>query len=90
MSSTAYEVYLVDVCLQQGNETLTGPRIVVVSANSDCWSEELGFESHQSYVGCFSPDWLLPRVGSYGTSGKAVTAQPSFIHFTDASLAVLR
>ena len=59
----------------------TGPRSAVVSA-SDCGSEGLGFESHQSHVGFFSPGRLLP-------SGKAGTTQPSFIHFTDASLRVL-
>ena len=41
----------------------TGPRSAVVSA-SDCGSEGLGFESHQSHVGFFSPGRLLPRAGS--------------------------
>ena len=45
------------------NQAWTGARIAVVSA-SDCGSEGLGFESHQSYVGFFSPGRLLPRVGS--------------------------
>ena len=35
----------------------------VVSA-SDCGSEDLGFESHQSHVRFFSPVRLLPRAGS--------------------------
>ena len=35
----------------------------VVSA-SDCGSEGLGFESHQSHVGFFGPGRLLPRAGS--------------------------
>ena len=26
--------------------------------------KELVFESHQSHVGCLSPDWLLPKPGS--------------------------
>ena len=30
-----------------------------------------------------------PELGVYGPSGKAGTTQPSFIHFTDASLRVL-
>ena len=42
---------------------VTGPRSAVVSA-SDCGSEGLGFESHQSHVGFFSPGRLLPRAGS--------------------------
>ena len=42
---------------------LTGPRSAVVSA-SDCRSVDLGFESHQSHVGFFSPGRLLPRAGS--------------------------
>ena len=42
---------------------LTGPRSAVVSA-SDCGSEGLGFESHQSHVGFFGPGRLLPRAGS--------------------------
>ena len=41
----------------------TGPRSAVVSA-SDCGSEGLGFESHQSHVGFFGPGRLLPRAGS--------------------------
>ena len=36
---------------------LTGPYSVVVSA-SDCRLEGLGFKSHQSQVGFFSPEWL--------------------------------
>ena len=43
----------------------TGPRSAVVSA-SDCGSEGLGFESHQSHVGFFGPGRLLPRAGSAG------------------------
>ena len=43
--------------------TTTGPRSAVVSA-SDCGSEGLGFESHQSHVGFFSPGRLLPSAGS--------------------------
>ena len=67
----------------------TGPRSAVVSA-SDCGSEGLGFESHQSHVGFFSPGRLLPRAGSaIGPVGKAGTTQPSFVHFTDASFRVL-
>ena len=59
-------------------------------ARSDCGSEGLGFESHQSHVGFFGPGRLLPRAGSaMGPSGKAGTTQPSFIHLTDASLRVL-
>ena len=42
---------------------VTGPRSAVVSA-SDCGSEGLGFESHQSHVGFFGPGRLLPRAGS--------------------------
>ena len=42
--------------------TLTGPRSAVISA-SDCGSEGLGFESHQSHVGFFIPGRLLPRAG---------------------------
>ena len=69
--------------------TLTGPRSAVISA-SDCGSEGLGFESHQSHVGFFIPGRLLPRAGSaMGPVGKAGTTQPSFIHVTDASLRVL-
>ena len=41
----------------------TGPRSAVVSA-SDCGSEGLGFESHQSHVGFFSPGRLLHRARS--------------------------
>ena len=41
----------------------TGPRSAAVSA-SDCGSEGLGFESHQSHVGFFGPGRLLPRAGS--------------------------
>ena len=41
----------------------TGPRSAVVSA-SDCGSEGLGFESHQSHVGFFGPGRLQPRAGS--------------------------
>ena len=41
----------------------TGPRSAVVSA-SDCGSEGLGFESHQSHVGFFGLGRLLPRAGS--------------------------
>ena len=41
----------------------TGPRSAVVST-SDCGSEGLGFESHQSHVGFFGPGRLLPRAGS--------------------------
>ena len=51
----------------RGHETKllvpTGPRSAVVSA-SDCGSEGLGFESHQSHVGFFGPGRLLPRAGS--------------------------
>ena len=43
--------------------SVTGPRSAVVSA-SDCGSEGLGFESHQSHVGFFGPGRLLPRAGS--------------------------
>ena len=43
--------------------SFTGPRSAVVSA-SDCGSEGLGFESHQSHVGFFGPGRLLPRAGS--------------------------
>ena len=39
------------------------PRSAVVSA-SDCGSEGLGFESHQSHVGFFNPGRLLARAGS--------------------------
>ena len=42
------------------NAASTGPHSVVVSA-SDCGSEGLGFKSHQSHVGFFSPGRLLPR-----------------------------
>ena len=42
---------------------LTGPRSAVVSA-SDCGLGDLGFESHQSHVGFFSPGRLLPGAGS--------------------------
>ena len=41
----------------------TSPCSAVVSA-SDCGSEGLGFESHQSHVGFFGPGRLLPRAGS--------------------------
>ena len=77
------------VFLPIGNTYIsTGPRSAVVSA-SDCGSEGLGFESHQSHVGFFGPGRLLPRAGSaMGPSGKAGTTQPSFIHLTDASLRV--
>ena len=44
----------------------TGPRSAVVSA-SDCGSEGLGFESHQSHVGFFSPSSAL--AGSYPELG---------------------
>ena len=37
-----------------GKYSGTGPRSAVVSA-SDCGSEGLGFESHQSHVGFFGP-----------------------------------
>ena len=47
----------------QQKPSLTGPQSVVVSA-SDCGSEGLGFESHQSHVGFFSPGRLPPRAGS--------------------------
>ena len=74
---------------KDGNYSHTGPRSVAVSA-SDCGSEGLGFESHQSHAQCFSPGRLLPRYGSArGPVGKAATTQPSFMHFTDASLRVL-
>ena len=42
---------------------IAGPRSAVVSA-SDCGSEGLGFESHQSHVGFFSPGRLLTKAGS--------------------------
>ena len=44
---------------------ITGSRNVVASV-SDCRSEDLGFESHQShnYGIFFIPGWLLPRAGS--------------------------
>ena len=42
---------------------IPGPRSAVVSA-SDCESEGLGFESHQSHVGFLCPGRLLPRAGS--------------------------
>ena len=48
---------------QPKNDAKTGPRSAVVSA-SDCGSEGLGFESHQSHVGFFGPGRLLPRAGS--------------------------
>ena len=72
----------------QKNKNLTGPRSAVVSA-SDCGSEGLGFESHQS-CGIFRP-WPAPTQSRecYGPNGKAGTTQPSFIHLTDASLRVL-
>ena len=70
---------------------ITGSRNVVASV-SDCRSEDLGFESHQSHNrGIF----FLALAGSYlelgalWVNGKAGTTQPSFIHFTDASLRVL-
>ena len=67
------------------SERQTGPHSAVVSA-SDCGSEGLGFESHQSHVGHTTNSWLLPRAGSaMGPVWKAGTTQPSFIHFTDAS-----
>ena len=43
--------------------TVDRPRSVMVSA-SVYGSEGLGFESHQSHVGLFSPGRLLPRAGS--------------------------
>ena len=49
--------------IQYKKDTNTGPRSAVVSA-SDCGSEGLGFESHQSHVGFFGPGRLLPRAGS--------------------------
>ena len=71
------------------NSPVTGPRSAVVSA-SDCGSEGLGFESHQSHVGFFGPGRLSGQSWEcYGPSGKAGTTQPSFIHFTDASFRVL-
>ena len=51
----------------------TGPHSAVVSA-SDCRSEGLGFESHQSHVGFFGPGRLLPRAGS--AMGPVGTLEP--------------
>ena len=73
----------------------TGPGRVVVSA-SDCGSQVLGFESHQSHF-ClcffffFIHDLFLPGAGSAmgHNRNQAGTTRPSFIHFTDASLRVL-
>ena len=49
----------------------TGPRSAVVSA-SDCGSEGLGFESHQSHVGFFGPGTAPTQSWEcYGPSGKA-------------------
>ena len=50
---------------------ITGPRRVVVST-SDCESEGLGFESHQSHVGICQPWQALTQSWEcYGPSGKA-------------------
>ena len=57
MKDNGFELPREKMCL------MTGPRSAVVSA-SDCGSEGLGFESHQSHVGFFGPGRLLPRAGS--------------------------
>ena len=57
----------------------------IVFGMLDCGSEGLGFESHQSHVGSFSPGRLLPRAGSeMGPMGRlephSLTSSTSWMH----------
>ena len=73
------------------NNNNESPRSAAVISSSDCWLENLGFESHQSHLGLLSPGRLLPRAGSaMGPVGRLHrTKQSSFIHLTGVFLRVL-